>query len=291
MSEVKKSDSIGPVQQFQLLLYATKDTELTACDLAVLAELTDRYLKDKGVTRPTSAAHLERETGRDDSSTQRSIARLLERGYITIAEQGIGRRGHTYLLPFEWVKDTATAIYNYIKPMAEAKRRKRRTRRSYRTDAVGKTVTVATAPTRLLRSFVTAPMRYLTTVATASTRDQSYGLPMVEPIGADISAGTYRVPPPVVTKKIKSARVENEDGERWLSFEYEEGGCRSITIESNDADIQADGQRELEQLQESAGLTEIDDPAQLVGCTVYLRGGQFVSKPDDDTAIIIDRAA
>jgi hypothetical protein len=275
-------DVIGPVQQFQLLLYATKDTELTACDLAVLAELTDRYLKDKGVTRPTSAAHLERETGRDDSSTQRSLARLLERGYITIAEPGHGRRGHTYLLPFDWVKATATAIYNYIKPLSDAKRRRRRGRRSYRTDAVDSTSTVATAPTRLLRSFVTAPMRYLTTVATASTRDQSYGLPMVRPIGADMSAGTDRVPPPVVTKRIKSVSIDYViEGERCLFVNFDVGPPDIMVLESSYSSIdQEAGQERYSRLTSSAGLGWPEYVEELVGCTVYTQGNHYLMPHD-----------
>ncbi|UWU89620.1 hypothetical protein [Bradyrhizobium sp. CB1015] len=286
--------AIGPVQQFQLLLYATKDTELSACDLAVLAELADRFLKDGpkgGATRPTSAAHLAKETGRDDASTARSIAHLAERGYISIAEQGIGRRGNTYLLPFRWVRDTATAIYNYIKPLAQAKRRRRRAQRSDRTRAVSSGDTVATAPARSLRSFVTAPVRYLDGVATAPTRHQSYGLPMEGPIDADMSAGTYGVPPPVVTKKIVGATVETEDGESWLSLDFEEGGGDIIAVESADKDMQADGQRELELLCASAGLDEVNEPAELIGCRVYLRGGRYVLAPANDNGVADDEAA
>ncbi|MBJ7402966.1 MAG: hypothetical protein JHD07_06545 [Bradyrhizobium sp.] len=286
--------AIGPVQQFQLLLYATKDTQLSACDLAVLAELTDRYLKDGpkgGATRPTSAAHLAKETGRDDASTARSIAHLAERGYISVAEQGIGRRGNTYLLPFRWVLDTATAIYNYIKPLAEAKRRRRRAQRSNRACAVSSGETVATASIRSLRSFVTAPMRYLDGVATAPARDQSYGLPMEGPIGAEMSAGPYRVPPPVVTKKIVAASVEIEDGERWLSLAFEEGGGDIIAVESADKDTQDDGQSELVLLCASAGLNEVNEPAELIGCRVHLRGGRYVLAPENDKGGVGDQAA
>jgi hypothetical protein len=280
-----KTDIVGPVQQFQLLLYATKDTELSACDLAVLAELTDRYLKDGprgGATRPTSAAHLAKETGRDDASTQRSLARLVERGYIKVAEPGFGRRGHTYLLPFGWVRETADAIYEYVKGMADAKKRRRRARRSNRADAVANSTTVATAPVRLLRGFVTAPMRYLDAVATASMRDQSYGSPKREPIGDAGTAGGLKPPPPVISKKIVAANVESEDGERWLSLEFEECGGDYITIESSDTDTQADGQRELEQLCASAGLKGIDDAAELIGCIVHMQAGRYVLAPDDD---------
>ncbi|MCK1445873.1 hypothetical protein IVB34_22115 [Bradyrhizobium sp. 2] len=285
MTEVKKPEPIGPVQQFQLLLYATKDTELTACDVAVLAELTDRYLKDgprAGFTRATSAAHLARETGRTERPVQKSLIRLAERGYVTIAEQGQGQRGNVYTLPFEWVRATAAAIYAVIKQMADAKkRRKRKRRRSYAAESVASTDTVATLHATYLRGLVTLPTAYLDTVATLPTAPQSYGLPTEGPIGADMSAGTYRVPPPVVTKKIVSASVENEDGESWLSLEFGGGGGDSIVVESNDAEMQAQGQRELEQLVASAGLRDLDDAAQLVGRTVYLQAGRYVPAPDD----------
>ncbi|MBB4427983.1 hypothetical protein GGD66_006569 [Bradyrhizobium sp. CIR48] len=271
--------AIGPVQQFQLLLFATKDTDLSACDLAVLAEITDRYLKDGpkgGTTRPTSAAHLAKETGRDDASTARSIAHLAERGYITVAEQGVGRRGNTYLLPFKWMRDTATAIYNYIKPLAEAKRRRRRAHRSNRAGAVANCTTVATAPTRELRSFVTAPVRYLDSIATAPTRDQSYGLPTEGPIGADMSAGTYRVPPPVVTKKIVSASVERDGGDTLLIVEFDKGSTDVIVLEADSAREQEAGQNRYSRLTSSAGLGWPESFDELVGCIVHTQGDRYL---------------
>lgn len=285
MTEAKPA--IRSLEQFQMLLYATKDTELTACDLAVLAELTDRYLKDGprgGTTRPTSAAHLARETGRDDASTQRSLARLVERGYIKVAEPGFGRRGHTYFLPFGWVRETAEAIYKYVKGMADAKKRRRRARRSNRADAVSKALPVATAPMRYLRSFVTAPMRYLDSVATASVRDQSYGYPTGKPVGADVSACALRAQPPIVTKKIIAASVESEDRERWLSVDFDDGGFDIIALESSDADTQQEGQERFARLTSSASLMgDIDGAAELIGCTVHMRGDAYLLPHDVDT--------
>ncbi|WP_431014495.1 hypothetical protein [Bradyrhizobium pachyrhizi] len=298
MTESKKPGVIGSLQQFQLLLYATKDTELTACDLAVLAEITDRYLKDGprgGTTRATSAAHLAKETGRELRSVERSLVRLQERCYIMVAETGKGRAGNTYLLPFEWVRKVAADIYVYIKQFADAKKQRRKARRSARADAgaIAHTAPVVPARESVLRVFrstdrddgttwlVPTRLSGLDTVVPTETPDQSYGLPTARPVGADMSAVTYGVPPPVVTKKIQSASVEAEDGEQWLTLTFEERGGDIITLESADAREQEDGQRELEQLAYSAGLSEISDAAELIGRTVYVRGGRYVAPPDD----------
>lgn len=277
-----KPDAVGPVQQFQLLLYASKDTELTACDLAVLAELTDRYLKAEAVTRPTSAGHLAKETGRTIRPVQESLTRLAERGYITLAEQGSGTRGNTYRLPFEWVRATWDAIYAVIKEMADAKKRRRRKRGrdSYAADSVATPPKPATLRTAYLRSLVTLPTAYLDTLATLSTAPQSYIAPercLYRDAGA---AGGLKPPPPVISKKVVAASVESEDGETWLSLEFEDGIGDYIAVESADADMQAEGQRELELLAASAGLNEIDDAAELIGRTVHMQAGRYVRPTD-----------
>jgi hypothetical protein len=271
------------VQQFQLVLYATKDTELTACDLAVLAELTDRYLKAEGVTRPTSAGHLAKETGRTIRPVQESLTRLAERGYVTLAEQGSGTRGNTYRLPFEWVRATWDAIYAVIKEMADAKKRRRRKRgrASYAAGSVATPPKLATLRTAYLRGLVTLPTAYLDTLATLPTAPQSYIAPERCLYRDAVPAGGLEPPPAVISKKIKSASVESEDGESWLSIEFEERGSDTIALESADKGIQEEGQRELEQLCNSAGLGEIDDASELVGCIVYMRGIRYVAPPDD----------
>ncbi|RXH36642.1 hypothetical protein XH99_06655 [Bradyrhizobium nanningense] len=106
-----------------------------------------------------------------------------------------------------------------------------------------------------------------------------------------MSAGTYRVPPPVVTKKIVSANVETDDGETWLSLAFEEGGGDVIALKSADRDMQADGQRELEQLCASAGLNELDDASELIGCHVHLRSGRYVLPPQNDDGAMEAAAA
>ncbi len=282
MSEAKSTAAIGPVQQFQLLLYASKDTELTACDLAVLAELTDRYLKSEAVTRPTSAGHLAKETGRTIRPVQESLTRLAERGYVTLAEQGSGTRGNTYRLPFEWVRATWDAIYAVIKEMADAKKRRRRKRgrASYAADSVATPPKPATLRTAYLRSLVTLPTAYLDTLATLSTAPQSYIAPERCLYRDADAAGGLKPPPPVISKKIVAASVESEDGERWLSLDFEERGGDCIALESADKATQDDGQRELEQLCASAGLKEIDDAAELVGRTVHMQAGRYVQPTD-----------
>ncbi|NYG47575.1 hypothetical protein GGD67_005056 [Bradyrhizobium sp. IAR9] len=106
-----------------------------------------------------------------------------------------------------------------------------------------------------------------------------------------MSAGTYRVPPPVVTKKIVSAIVETEDGETWLSLDFEEGGGDVIALESSDKGIQDDGQREIQKLCASAGLDELNESAELIGCIVYLQGGRYVLAPANDNDAADDDAA
>src|SRR5262245_8778496 len=101
-------DAIGPVDQFNLCLYASKDARLSACDLAVLFELVDRFTKKDygpykaGTTRPTGKAHLERETGRTDGAVKASLARLQEYGYIRVAVEKQGTRGREYSINFDW---------------------------------------------------------------------------------------------------------------------------------------------------------------------------------------------
>jgi hypothetical protein len=280
-----KPDTVGPVQQFQLLLYASKDTELTACDLAVLAELTDRYLKADGVTRPTSAGHLAKETGRTIRPVQESLTRLAERGYITLAEQGSGTRGNTYRLPFEWVRATWDAIYAVIKEMADAKkhRRRKRGRASYAADSVATPPKLATLRTAYLRSLVTLPTAYLGTLATLSTAPQSYIAPercLYRDAG---TAGGLKPPPPVITKKIVAASVESDDGEQWVEVEFDVGASDFITLESDSASEQEEGQERLARLTSSAGLMgDIESPDELVGCIVHMQGDRYLMPHDVD---------
>ncbi len=285
-SKPASNNVIGPVQQFQLLLYASKDTELTACDLAVLAEMTDRYLKADGVTRPTSAGHLAKETGRTIRPVQESLTRLAERGYITLAEQGSGTRGNTYRLPFEWVRATWDAIYAVIKEMADAKKRRRRKRgrASYAVGSVATPPKLATLRTAYLRSLVTLPTAYLDTLATLSTAPQSYSEPeRLLNIDA-VPAGGLTPPPPVISKKITAASVEVDDGETILIVEFDDASLPDvISLESDSASEQEAGQERLNRMLTSTGLGGIDDDAAaLVGCTVYTQGNRYVPPPDND---------
>jgi hypothetical protein len=98
-----------------------------------------------------------------------------------------------------------------------------------------------------------------------------------------MSAGTDRVPPPVVKKKILAASVENDGGERWMNVEFDDGATDIITLESDNAEWQEEGQQRLDRLTSSAGLMgDIDNAEELVGCTVHMRGDWYLMPHDVD---------
>lgn len=93
----KSPDAIGPLDQFKLGLYASQDTNLTACDMACLMEILERFIKKDfdphkaGVTFPVGHTHLVRETGRAVAAVKASLARLRGYGYIKVAPKAQAR--------------------------------------------------------------------------------------------------------------------------------------------------------------------------------------------------------
>jgi hypothetical protein len=108
------SRGIGSRDQFLLLFYATKDNRLAACDLAVLAEIIDRWHKETGRGIPTGLAHLIRETGRNRRAVRDAIAKLERLGFIAIAKKGAGRASTSYTPNFEWARETRANVQEEI---------------------------------------------------------------------------------------------------------------------------------------------------------------------------------
>jgi hypothetical protein len=277
----KKLDAIGALDQFQLLLYASKDTRLSACDLAVLGELTDRYTKKDygpykaGFTRPTGYTHLVRETGYARTSVRESLARLQEHGYIRIAHDGCGTRGNDYVLNFNWSRTVAAAIAKEVDARKVAK--KRRHRASVPENRHSKDNQLVCRSSAPLRDIVCRSSDTLTDLVCRLSGTQTYVGPTGPYVGADMSAGTDRVPPPVVTKRIVATSVEEEDGIKWLAVDFDTGLSDFIMIESDDASDQQEGWERLNRLTSSAGLGDIEDASELIGHTVRMQGDRYLS--------------
>lgn len=284
------ASTIGPLDQFKFAFYASKDTRLSACDLACLMEIADRYIKSDfgrhkaGVTFPTGHTHLVRETGYAITAVKASLSRLISFGYISVAVEGKGTRGSEYVPNFNWSRAVFVAVDLETKARAAAKKKRHRSASGSveRPTSVSVLVGRSTDP---LRDIVGRHADLLTCVVGQSTGPQTYVGPKGTYIGGDATPPDCLGQPvggAPEERKIKAAFLESEDGEKWLSLTFEEGGGDSITLESADFDTQDDGQRELQQLQLSAGLSEIDDAEQLIGRTVYLQAGRYVPAPAND---------
>lgn len=240
MSEAKKAEAIGPLEQFQFILYASKDTGLSAGDLAVLSEITDRYIKrdigkkhKAGVTFPTGHTHLVRETGLAIATVKASLARLRGAGYISVAVEGIGTRGSEYVPNFNWSRTVAAAIKKEVDARGTAKGKRRRA--SGVLHHTTNTTSLVVCSTTPLRDIVGCYTNLLSNVVGCSTTPQTYVYPKGTYIGGATTAVDGVMPPrdgaPLKERKIVTAVVESEDGEKWLSLEFEDGGGDAIALE------------------------------------------------------------
>ncbi|MER8439285.1 hypothetical protein NKH36_03085 [Mesorhizobium sp. M1312] len=235
---------VGSLDQFQLALYASKGAEppLNGTDITVLLELIDRYKKKDGVTFPSSAGHLSRETGRPIRSVQESLRRLQDIRLAQIVDQGTGTRGNTYTFNFEWVREVAAEIRSEIESRAAA--RKKRKKKNPASNADNRVASNENLPMRKsapLRDIVTRKFAYLTGVPTRESAPQTY----VEPTGSyDRCAGT----PPFGYATSGAAPLRKKDGsidfrvfpdvEKWVTitaaetepFEPEDGGSGTVLI-------------------------------------------------------------
>lgn len=287
-SKPASNNVIGPVQQFQFLLYASKDTRLSACDMAVLAELTNRYVKKDfgrykaGVTLPSGYTHLTRETGYARTTIMESLARLRYYGYIAVADEGAGTRGSTYLINFNWSCTVAEAVAKEIDARKTAKKKRRRA--SVPENQHTKAETPVCRPSVPLRELVLRHADTLTNLVLRKTGTETYMKPKGFHIGDADAAGGLKPPPPVISKKITAASVEVDDGETILIVEFDDASLPDvISLESDSASEQEAGQERLNRMLTSTGLGGIDDDAAaLVGCTVYTQGNRYVPPPDND---------
>jgi hypothetical protein len=315
---------VGSLDQFQLALYASKGAEppLNGTDLTVLLELIDRFKKKDGVTFPSSAGHLARETGRPIRSVQESIRRLQDMHLAQIVDQGTGTRGNTYTFNFEWVREVAAEIKSEIESRATA-RKKRRTKKTA-SSAENRVATNETLPTRKsapLRDIVTRKFAYLTGVATQKSAPQTYGVP----------TGTYgggAGAPPFGYATSCTAPLRKEDGsidftvypdvERWVTItsveteDIEEDNAKCLTVnyttdcgiksdifiitESDDETEKEDGKIRLLRLCWAVGITQLEDAEELVGrrawCLLHYHNGGFVKcllPPQDEPSPRVER--
>lgn len=287
---------VGSLDQFQLALYASKGAEppLNGTDITVLLELIDRFKKKDGVTFPSSAGHLARETGRPIRSVQESLRRLQDMHLAQIVDQGTGTRGNTYTFNFEWVREVAAEIRSEIESRAVA--RKKRKKKNPASNADNRVASNENLPTRKsapLRDIVTRKFACLTGVPTRKSAPQTYG----EPTGSyDRCAGT----PPFGYATSGAAPLRKEDGaldfrvfpdvERWVTItgadvdvlDDEEDdhatvltvrfvtdcGIQSdifLTTNSDNEQEQADGQKVLASVLSAVGLSNIETADELVG--------------------------
>lgn len=284
MTSDKSPDKIGSLDQFQIALYASKDKRLSACDLACLFEIVDRFLKDKGITRPTGKAHLERETGRSNGSIKESIRRLIEWEYIRVARTGVGTRGNEYLPNFEWAHRIAATIKVEIRERATAKR-KRRSRAENRPTSTKKLVGQNSAPLRNLVGRPTAPLEQL---VGRNPAPQTYVIPTGDdyvgisapasapglsaaPVGAD-----FEVDKTIVELTVTAAEVDQDDEGTFIYIVMTDalGGERddSFTVESQSQRAQDAGQAQLAEFLRALGANMPGNVCELVGKQVHVIG-------------------
>lgn len=279
--------TIGPLDQFKFAFYASKDTRLSACDLACLMEITDRFIKKDfgqhkaGVTFPTGHTHLVRETGYAITAVKASLSRLISFGYISVAVEGKGTRGSEYVPNFNWSRTVLIAVDQETKARAAAKKKRHRSA-SGSVERPTSTSTPVGRSSDPLRDIVGRHTDLLTCVVGQSAVPQTYMGPKCPYMGGDTAPPDCFGQPvggAPEERKIKTAFPESEDGEKWISLTFEDGGCDTIATESNDQHIQDDGQRELQRLCASAGLDEVNDTSELIGRTVYVQAGRYVPAP------------
>ncbi|MER9356166.1 hypothetical protein NKI61_23185 [Mesorhizobium sp. M0514] len=286
---------VGSLDQFQLALYASKGAEppLNGTDLTVLLELIDRFKKKDGVTFPSSAGHLARETGRPIRSVQESIRRLQDMHLAEIVDQGTGTRGNTYTFNFAWVREVAAEIKSEIESRATA--RKKRKKKNPASNAENRVATNETLPTRKsapLRDIVTRNFAHLSGGATQKSAPQTYGVPTgtygggadAPPFGYATSGiaplkkdgkRDFTVYPNVerwvTIDRIETETLEEEDDNATVmtAFYTTDCGIQSdifIVTNSDDENEQADGQKVLGNLLDAVGIYhQIEDAEELVG--------------------------
>ncbi|UVK44832.1 hypothetical protein BPNPMPFG_000297 [Mesorhizobium sp. AR07] len=302
---------VGSLDQFQLVLYASKGAEppLNGTDITVLLELVDRFKKKDGVTFPSSAGHLARETGRPVRSVQESLRRLQDMHLARIVEQGTGTRGNTYNFNFDWVREVAAEIKSEIESRAVArKKRKKKNPASDADNRVGSNETLPTRKSAPLRDIVTRKFAHLTGVPTRESAPQTYGVPTGTYVGgADAPPFGYATSGIAPLKKDgKPDFTVYPDVERWVMItsveeesldDVEDGNSKVLTVfyvtdcgiqsyiflttESDDDREQADGQEVLASVCAAVGLDQIEDAKELVGrrakLVLHYHNGSFVS--------------
>ncbi len=275
----ESSNRIGSLNQFQIALYASKDKRLSACDLACLFEIVDRFLKDQGITRPTGKAHLERETGRSNGSVKESLRRLVEWQYISVAKLGSGTRGTEYLPNFEWAHRVASAIRSEVKDRAEAKKKRRRSGAENRPTSSPKLVGQNSAPLRELVGQPTAPLDGLDgqnsapqTYVTPTRGDYVGNKSAPEPCASALRQAPVRADYDIAEFTIDYVSVDKseEDGSDFIYVsmvtddgEFEQDEC--IFTQSDDQKKQDEGQQQLASLMRAIGMNEIRVAEDLLG--------------------------
>ncbi|MGO4836332.1 hypothetical protein AB4144_29225, partial [Rhizobiaceae sp. 2RAB30] len=263
MASTKGEPPIGSLDQFQLALYASKGSEppLNGTDLAVLLELIDRFKKKEGVTYPSSAGHLARETGRPIRSVQASLQRLQDIKLAIVVEHGAGTKGNTYTFNFAWVREVAAEIHAEKEARAAAKKRRRKP--TYAENRVGSTDDLATRKSAPLRDIVTRKFAQLSIVPTRKSAPQTYVGPTSPYVGG-AGTPTLGLTPtsgaaPREAMIVGSSIDTDTRGDKLLSLVVStDSGMEeiSICVESGNQRRQDDGQAEFKRLCRALGLDE-----------------------------------
>lgn len=267
MAGTKDSPPVGALDQFQLALYASKGAEppLNGTDMAVLMELIDRFKKKEGVTYPSSAGHLARETGRPSRSVQESLRRLQDINLAMVVEHGTGTKGNTYTFNFAWVREVAAEIH--AEKEARAAARKRRRKSSYAENRVGSTDELATRKSAPLRDIVTRKFAQLGTVATRKSAPQTYVDPTESLRRCDAApafglASTQGGTPLEREIEVVGATTEQRGSDTYLVLTVRDGTDNptafDICLEASVESKQRDGQARLQKLQAAIGM-EVDE--------------------------------
>lgn len=304
-SNAEQSERIGSLDQFLLVLYASKDTRLTACDLSVLIEVVDRFQKDDDSGIASGQAHLMRETGRSDGAVQTSRRRLVEFGYLAIEAPGRGSTGTRYRPNFDWSR----AVRAVIKAEKDARKAAKLAKRKSGSGAVPSPTSQggeggrSSAP---LRDLVWQPTAPLPDTVGQSPAPHTYGVPSEEGtygrLADGVGSGLPATPPAANDNLVKGgwrrvritdATVHPEDGNAILVVTFSDDTSTEIYVRADDHRTQAEGQEQLNRLMVAALGRKITSESELIGADLMLFGRHYDlkfapldQKPDSDQPLV-----
>lgn len=279
-------DKINSLDQFQFMLFASKDPRLNACDIAVLFEIVDRYIKSDGITYPTGVTHLVRETGRGGKTVKASRAKLLTYHYMQVGEAFKGTTGTCYLPNFAWSAQAAEAVRGELASRRQKKKSGKASGGLPTPTKADNLVGVESTPLGEIEGANVPPLRHLVGVPRPP---ETYVVPTCTYVGGSIPPALGLAPTQGVAPRlweIADSRVDVEAGDTWLNLALRndagENEEASVCLESNNLARQEAGQRTLERLSIALDRS-IEDAKELLGLRVLFDDqGELRPAPAND---------